>query len=229
MLKLKLSLLSIFILTFLLASISERHALACEFITYSSYTEIAPNIFSSASFNKNQNGELLSIINAGRSRINNTFGNMISSPKVIIAATEEEASVFDSNAYGNALLTPFSQCIIFGPKGQNVDVVAHEYTHAEVHFRVGWLNHYLKIPVWFNEGVSLLVDFRKPYLIDNIELTQEEMDSVKEKGTNFFSGKNVLKNYQAARVAVDSVDKSRLYDNLEKIRQGKDINSVFAL
>lgn len=154
---------------------------------------------------------------------------MVSSPKVIIAATEYEASEYGSNAYGHALLTPFNQCIIFGPKGHNVDVVAHEYTHAEVYFRVGWLNHYLKIPIWFNEGISLLVDFREPYMISNIELSQEEINSVKKKGTDFFRGQNVSKNYQAARVAVDSVDKARLYDNLEKIRQGQDIKSVFAL
>jgi len=227
--KLKLSLLFILISIFLLGGVSERHALACEFIRYSSYSEIAPNIFSSSSFNRSQNEKLLSIIKAGKSRINNTFGSMLSSPKVVIAATEYEASEYGSNAYGNALLTPFSQCIIFGPKGQNIDVVAHEYTHAEVHFRVGWLNHYLKIPIWFNEGISLLVDFREPYLVHNIELTQEEINSVKEKTTDFFSGKNVKKNYQAARIAVDGVDKSRLYDNLEKIRKGQDIKSAFSL
>jgi len=228
-LKFKLSLLFTFIFIFLLGSISVRHALACEFISYSSYSEIAPNIYSSSSFNNSQNEKLLSIINKSRSRVNSTFGNMISNPKVIIAATEVEASVFGSNAYGNALLTPFSQCIVFGPKGHNIDVVAHEYTHAEVHYRVGWLKHYLRIPIWFNEGVSLLVDFREQYLMDNIVLTQDEIFSVKEKGVDFFSGDDVRKNYQAARVAVDSIDKTRLYENLEKIRQGEDLNDVFSL
>jgi len=217
------------LLVFVLGGVSQRHALACKFIRYSGYQEIAPNTFASASFNNKQNKILLSIINSGKSRVNITFGNMVSSPRVIIAATEDEASEFGSNAYGNALISPLGQCIVFGPKGQNVDVIAHEYTHAEVHFRVGWLNHYLNIPIWFNEGISLLVDFREPYLIDNIELTKEEINSVKNKGEEFFSDKHVLKNYQAARVIVDSIDKSQLYDNLEKIKQGQDINSIFAL
>lgn len=69
MLKLKLSLLSLFVLTILLGGVSQRHALACEFIAYSNYSEIAPNIFSSSSFNKSQNEKLLSIIKVGKSRI----------------------------------------------------------------------------------------------------------------------------------------------------------------
>lgn len=227
--KLRLSLLPLFILIFVLGGVSQRHALACEFIAYLDYVEIAPNIFTSTSFVNHQNEKLLSTINLGKARVNNTFGNMTSSPKVIITATENEASVFGANAYGKALITPLGQCLVFGPKGQNIDVVAHEYTHAEVHFRVGWFNHFLNIPIWFNEGVSLLVDFREPYLLDNIELSQDEINAVKNKGADFFSDKKVLKNYQAARVAIDELDKSLLYDNLEKIRQGQNFNSVFAL
>ncbi len=208
----------------LLSGVSQRHALACEFIEYSNYTEIAPNIFVSASFNLAHKEELLSQIALGQSRVNTTFGQMIAHPKVVITTNESEASDFGANKYASALLTPLGQCIVLGPEGQNIDVIAHEYTHAEVHHRVGWLKHLFNVPIWFNEGVALLVDFRKPYLLENIDLPSKEVEFVKNNEFNFSIG-----HYQAARVLVDSIDKSDLYKNLDKLKQGQDINSAFAL
>lgn len=49
-----------------------------------------------------------------------------------------EANAWRQNANGITLLSPIGECIVLGPKGQNVDVVAHEYTQAEVYFRLGW-------------------------------------------------------------------------------------------
>ena len=222
--KFKLSLIVCIGSILVLMGFSQRHAFACEFIDYSNYSEIAPNIFVSSSFNLGQKENLLSTITLGKSRVNTTFGKMISNPKVVITTNESEAADFGSNAYGNALLTPLGQCIVFGPKGQNIDVIAHEYTHAEVHNRVGWLNHFLNVPIWFNEGVALLVDFRNPYLLENIYLSLKDIESVKNNRFDFSIG-----SYQASRVLVDSIDKSSLYRNLEKLKQGQDINSVFAL
>ncbi len=224
MFKLKLFLLLFICSILVLSGINQRYALACELIEYSSFSEISPNVFASPSFNSEQKEKLISTINLGKSRVDNTFGHMISNPKVVIAANDIEASYFGSNSYGNALLTPLGQCIVFGPKGQNVDVVAHEYTHAEVHYRVGWLNHLLNVPIWFNEGVALLVDFRKPYLLENIDLSMEEIDDVKSNSFNFS-----ISSYQASRALVDDIDKSKFYRNLEKLKQGQDINSVFFL
>ena len=222
--KLKLSLLLFISFIIFLSGFSQRYALACELIEYSNYSKVAPNIFVSPSFNFSKTEELLSMIKLGKSRVNDTFGNMISNPKVVIVTNNNEAADFGSNAYGKALLTPLGQCIIFGPKGQNIDVIAHEYTHAEVHYRVGWLNHLLDVPIWFNEGVALLVDFRKPYLLENIDLSQEQINSVKSSEFDFS-----INSYKASRVLVDSIDKSKLYKNLDKLKQGQDINSVFAM
>ncbi|MBB1269525.1 hypothetical protein [Shewanella sp. SR44-3] len=205
----------------------QRHALACELIEYAKhaeYSEISPNVFASHAFNRDQKNTLLAMIELGKSRVNQTFGNMIANPKVIIAANDIEAAEFGANAFGKALLTPLGQCIILGPKGQNIDVVAHEYTHAEVHHRVGWLNHLLNVPIWFNEGVALLVDFREPYLLDNITLSAEQIDAVKSDKFDFS-----IASYQAARVLVEPLDRATLYDNLEKLTQGQNINSAFAL
>ncbi len=208
----------------MLSGFSQRHALRCEYIEYTDYSEISPNIFVSPNLNHQQKEKLLSNIKQGQARVTDTFGRMSSKPKLLITSNDEEAAQFGSNSYGNALLTPFGQCLVLGPQGHNVDVIAHEYVHAEVHHRVGWLNHYLNVPIWFNEGLAVLVDFRDVYLLENINLSAKEINAVKQNGFD-----SSVSSYQASRVLVDGIDKANLYQNLEKMKQGQDLNSVFSL
>jgi len=222
--KLKLALLLLCSSTLVLGSFYQRHELACEFIEYSDYAEISPNVFVGASFNFKRKGELLSIINQGRFRVNETFGQMKSTPTLVLTSNALEASHFGSNEYGRALGSLLGECVILGPKGQNVDVVAHEHVHAEVHYRVGWRNHFLKVPIWLNEGIATLVDYRKSYLLENIELSLAEAKQIKKNDFNF-----KISHYQASRVLANGIDKSKLYENLEKIKQGQEVGSVFAL
>jgi len=67
------------------------------------------------------------------------------------------------NSYGNTQFVGGRACVMIGPNGQNVDVVAHEMAHAELFLRVGWLARWLQIPTWFDEGVAMQVDYRSRY------------------------------------------------------------------
>jgi len=51
--------------------------------------------------------------------------------------------------------------IVVSPEYLNVDILAHELTHAEVHARVftGRLWDWLSIPTWFDEGIALQNDY----------------------------------------------------------------------
>ncbi|WP_298773029.1 hypothetical protein [uncultured Shewanella sp.] len=42
--------------------------------------------------------------------------------------------------------------------------------------------------IWFNEGGALLVDFRTPYLLENIALSTKESEFVRNNEFNFFIG-----------------------------------------
>ena len=211
---------------------SQRHALACELVSYSNYrheTTVSSNLYFSPSIDKRDRAELLAVFEEGRRRVSETFGQTTSTPDVVVTATKSEAASFGSNVYGRAFLTPIGQCLVLGPEGLNTDVIAHEYLHAEVHHRVGWFNHFTQIPIWFNEGVSLLVDFREPYLLENIDLTQADVDAIQATGSDFFTGNDVVKNYQAARVAVERLDRKKLYEKLQRIRGGERFDQAFDL
>ncbi|MFK7863435.1 MAG: hypothetical protein AB8B95_04310 [Pseudohongiellaceae bacterium] len=209
---------------FLVGGFSQRHALACELIQYSNYTKLSPRIFVSQSFNAEKQQRLLSLIESATARVDTTFGQPISEPTIVVVANEDEASDFGTNPYGSTLLSPLGECVIIGYKGHNIDVIAHEYVHAEVHHRIGWLNYLLGVPIWFSEGIALLVDFREPYTIKNIDLESEFIGRVRAGSFDFS-----VASYQAAKVLLNNIDTAQLYENLELLKNGQSIENVFAL
>jgi len=227
--KIKLSILLSIILFLSIGVFTKRHALACEFVGLTDYTEIAPNVFLDPKIDPDKHKGFRSLVVEGRSRISKTFGVTIARPKILYTSSQTEAASFGANSTATSHLTPAGACLVFGPKGQNIDVTAHELVHAEVFERVGFINYIMEIPVWFNEGVALIVDHRKPFLLKNIELTSKEIESVKAKitGSDFFSGSHIHKNYLASRVAVARLKPTSLFSKLGQIHEGLTFEEVF--
>jgi hypothetical protein len=229
MLKVKIFVTAIILISVISGVVSQRHALSCELIGLSNYVEISPNVFISPEAQKNKHIEILSIISAGKKRITSTYGTMASFPKIVIATNKNEVASFAINSIGQTHPTPIGQCVVIGPDGQNIDVVSHELLHAEVVHRVGWINYKFKIPFWFGEGIATIVDHREHILVKNISLTRDKVEGVKLKDLDFFTDGNTYENYLAARLAVDKLDRTSLYKNLAKIREGEKFNDVFKL
>lgn len=225
--KFKAVLVVIFLLLLASGFTFQRHAIACEAIAFSNFEQVSANVFSSPSVANVQ--QVVKNISNGKERVNSTFGKMIAKPKIVLVGSKDEAAKFGANSTATAHNTPFGTCIVLGPNGQNVDVSAHELTHAEVSHRVGWFTHWLEIPVWFDEGVALIVDHREPFLVENIDLDPVKVQSVKrlKSGREFFGGGNTHENYLASRLAVAMLEPSKLYAQLELVRIGDSFESVF--
>ena len=74
----------------------------------------------------------------------------------------------------------------------NIDILAHELTHAELHTRLS-VSAQKKIPTWFDEGIALQNDYREQYSFETwLEQTDngshtvalEDMDEASE----FYAG-----------------------------------------
>ena len=119
-----------------------------------------------------------------------------------------------------------------GPKGQNLDVVAHELMHAELFERVGFWGRFTQIPVWFDEGLAMQVDYRPRYVLSREASAQAKNVRTLESARDFFlqDGDLLTKNYAMAKAEVanwlDDVDRASVYDRLERIRAGESFNAV---
>lgn len=67
-------------------------------------------------------------------------------------------------SHGTTRFAPFMPSIVvLGPQGQNPDVAAHEYGHAELAQRTSALLRSYRLPVWFDEGLAMQLDHRPDY------------------------------------------------------------------
>lgn len=222
MLRIKNGLFILTISLLLFMSYSQSGVIACKLVSMSNYIEISDNIYVSDVFTAEENALYLSQLDAAKKRITETFGEMSVNHKVIIPADGDEVNYFAGNPYGVTHLSPLGECIVIGAKGRNIDVIAHEYIHAEVHYRLGWLMQLLYMPVWLNEGIGTLVDFRKSYRLENITLSPLQVNDIRNRRFTYRR-----EDYQAARVLAEKIDKSDLYESLLKLRRGEDLNSAF--
>lgn len=168
-------------------------------------------------------------VDRAAARIEAAFGAPQSRPRLLLAADEATAAAWGANATASMHRAPWGACIVIGPEGRNVDVIAHEWLHAEIQHRVGFWRFLREIPTWFDEGAALLVDHREPYRPENIELPEHAIDAVREldRGAAFFAG-DVRAHYRAARLAVEPlIRESSFFHDLERVASGASFENVF--
>ncbi len=167
-----------------------------------------------------------------RARIESTFGLVESKPILVFFDQSDGFGSFRLNAYGSAQFIGSRACVMIGPKGQNVDVVAHELMHAEIHHRVGLLAYFLKIPTWFDEGVAMQVDYRPQYSLSPQDAQNTAYVRDLTTGSSFFKGDDVTltRNYASAKHEVASWlsrgGSKPLYSRLQHLRDGQSFAEV---
>lgn len=207
----------------------QRHALGCELLPILNYQQVTPQVFLSADMSAQQTETIIGAIDSAIERIGLVYGKPESTPRFVITSNTQVAAKWGANETATMHRMPWSSCIVIGPQGQNVDVLAHEWLHAEIQHRAGFARLLKEVPVWFDEGAALTLDYRAPFLLENIDLRPADVERVKglASGKAFFAG-NIRQNYQAARLAVEPLIVSEtFFDDLERIAAGESFESVF--
>lgn len=173
------------------------------------------------------------LIQKARSRIEAKFGAMQARPMVYFFDQDKKYWPLKLNPYGSTSFLGYKTCIAIGPHGQNVDVVAHELMHAEIVKRAGFWVRNSKIPVWFEEGLAMQVDFRERY---NLQQHQNAEFVTKLRSRHEFfttDSKALVHNYAAAKSEVNAwlshKDKFSVYKNLSDIKQGASFDTIWGL
>jgi hypothetical protein len=167
-----------------------------------------------------------------RARIEGTFGSVESKPTLVFFSRPDGFGPFRLNAYGSTQFIGRRACVMVGPKGQSVDVVAHELMHAEIHHRVGYLKRFLQLPTWFDEGVAMQVDYRNRYSLSS----QDAQNADYVRGLTTFSSffkddeQAVIRNYASAKQVAASwlskVGTTSLYSRLQRMRNGESFAEI---
>lgn len=190
------------------------------------------------------------VIAEAKARNMDFWGEFTATPVVIFCADMEEYAQFTNAPQAPAMvyMSWLGAYIVAQPDGANVDVIAHEYCHAQLQKKLGWWKKYTQIPAWFDEGLALQLDYRYPNstqdnspenytkIWNNRTKHGKNAPKLKElvKISQFFNNKyspNIA--YLTAGFYVsnwlEKVGKKGFLECMEKIKSGKDFDKVIKM
>jgi hypothetical protein len=207
---------------------------ACVLIGAAEFQPLPDGSVADATSTASENEKYQELTRQAKARIEATFGVPVAKPILVFLNDTQRVGPFKLNSHGSTQFVGSRACVMVGPKGRNVDVIAHELMHVELHHRVGYWQRFRQIPTWFDEGVAMQVDYRARYTLPEDE--KPKTGYVRELGTvrEFFEPNEqaVVRNYAAAKAIVADwiaeVGAGSLYTRFERIRQGSAFTEVLA-
>ena len=225
----------------------------CMSVKYRNFTEVEHNIYVDKPFpyvTVNGHGDLLNIDDNGittivkeaRNRVSDFFGGKLQSDPVIIIS-----DYMDFHITYTVSLHKLFIYIAISHKYLNVDILAHEITHAELHYRVlngkPFRSERAFIPLWFDEGLASINDYRKVMSEETWELksdTTKAKDATKFTRADlygkfsddeFFNALIINENFLLCRHEVKKwIDKNginALLRLIDGVRNGKDFETLY--
>jgi hypothetical protein len=163
-------------------------------------------------------------------RVADFWGRQNASPKFIYCDTDD-----DFKKYGNDRKDPATTQYKLGPSivisndGLDLDVIAHELSHAELYARTGFYTVMFKIPRWFDEGLAMQHDYRNYYSEDTLKLRSDNYRNMPDitkfnQGGAFYEGSpaQVKLNYLTAKHVVKNwYTKAKLDQLIRNLNEGK--------
>lgn len=119
--------------------------------------EAGENVYISPDATEEQVQMCLDLVKEAKNRNTELWGEINSKPVFLFCTNWDDYYKF--GMYRTQAMTRMNfagEYIILSPAGINPDDVSHEMCHAELYSRAGYEND-KKIPLWFHEGLSMLV------------------------------------------------------------------------
>jgi hypothetical protein len=96
-------------------------------------------------------------------QVKNLFGTSLPPVRVLICSTELCYRRVEGRGGISKAVSWWDRALIVSPRGQNVTIMAHEFTHIEFRHLLG-MTAYAKVPSWFDEGLAVYVADDRRYL-----------------------------------------------------------------
>lgn len=204
-----------------------------------SFEKISDNVFVNRDYAGNGDA-ITGIIDDAKERVTDFFCTLTSYDHTIIIICDDEKLLAKLGGDHDTQTISFpvkKSYVSLSDEYLNVDVLAHELTHAELHDRLTF-KALRRIPTWFDEGIALQNDFREQYAQEAwIEQTNngkntvapEDMDTASE----FYAGtvEDRRFRYLNAKHEVSEWMKTQglqgFMNLIDRLNDGEDFNTSF--
>jgi hypothetical protein len=138
-------------------------------------TAIADGLYTERGRPEADRQRLIQLYGDASRRVSDFYGGRESSPRVL--------ACFTSGCYerigggGERGIAVLNRAVMLAPRGIDPVIVAHEFSHVELHERLG--GRRAEVPQWFDEGLAVLVSDDSRYLLpstatDRCRVTSDE-------------------------------------------------------
>jgi hypothetical protein len=176
------------------------------------------------------------LINNASIRIANFWGSKTSNPKFVYCLKEADFKKYCYNpAVPAVTYTKLGTVIVLSADGMDLDIIAHEFSHAEFYERIGFYKKTFKIPTWFDEGLAMQSDYRDYYFDDTLKSKSDNFKNLPniknfKSAGEFLAGSHeqVMLNYMTAKHEIKNwYTKARLDKFIEDINSGKTFKEAY--
>ena len=207
----------------------------------SSFEKVSDHIYA----NKNYSGnikEAIQLMEEALERDRAFFGELqcteTTKTIVIICDDDKLLSKLGGDHDTKTSFDPKKNYISVSDEYLNIDIIAHELTHAELHTRLN-MNALKRIPTWFDEGLATQNDYREQYGLEAwIEQTDngknalplEDMDT----GSEFYAGTvedrrfRYLNAKHEVGIWMDTHQQKGLLELFDKLNNGEDFDIAYS-
>lgn len=209
-------------------------------VPYRDFNKLSEGVY----LHQGYTGDLANVMEvtaAARVRVTEFFGELQSTPTIIIC--DDPAVIKKLGGDHDTMTIVFFRAfnyIAISSDYLNVDIVAHEMTHAEVHTRLykGKISNRALVPIWFDEGVAMQNDNRENYNEDawarytnhgehTIELSAIDTPAkyyageVEDRRARFAVSRHELSEW------IDRNGIAGLLELLDQVNEGRNFNDVY--
>ena len=121
--------------------------------TWIGMKKISTKVYVNQDMNITQQKKLLKLIPEAKRYVSDVWGKVTSKPTIYACSTKEFAKSLGIGARAYQ----FNNHLVLSPKAMTKELIAHEWSHAELYKRIGGFWTWRKIPSWFDEGLAVLV------------------------------------------------------------------------
>lgn len=179
---------------------------------------------------------LKKIITQANLRVGDFWGQQLSEPTFIYCISDGDFKKYSSSPNAPAVTYVKSGAtIVLSADALDMDIIAHEISHAELYQRIGFFKFNFSIPSWFKHGLAMQNDYRNYYSEDTLRAKTENfktLPNIKTLTTDneFYAGthEEVMLRYMAAKHEIKNwYTKQKLQQFIIAIRDGQSFDAAY--
>jgi hypothetical protein len=194
------------------------------------------NLYFNPSTSKNTVYSIESLVSKATERVSHFWGGEKSSPVFIYCEQPADFKKYSVNPGAPAIIyCKLGEHIVLSKDGIDLDIIAHEISHAELYARVGFYIWTFKLPDWFKHGLAMQNDLRNYYSIDTLKVRTNNFKSMPDitlfkTGAQFYRGTTdeIMIRYMTAKYFIGKwYTKEKLDRLINDLNAGKSFEESF--